>query len=298
MAIRLAHFSDIHVTTAPLHWTWGDWFSKRLTSWLNHAIGRGPQFALADEIVRCLMDDLVQRGIDHVVFSGDATALGFEEEVRHAAGLLRVDTLPIPGLAVPGNHDYCTWAAAESGAFERHFAPWQQGRRIGDFAYPFAQAIGDAWLIGVNGATGNRWSWDAGGAVAPDQLDRLRQLLDSLPTGIKILVVHFPVCLAGGGFEWYCRGLRNLDEIVAIAQAGGVNLWLHGHRHTPYYHQSPNGAPFPVICAGTATQRDLWSYGEYVIDGARLLATRRQYDPETKAFHNVESFELILATIN
>src|SRR5579862_1462822 len=34
--IRLAHFSDIHVSTSPLGWQLNDWFSKRLTSWLNH----------------------------------------------------------------------------------------------------------------------------------------------------------------------------------------------------------------------------------------------------------------------
>jgi len=32
-------------------------------------------------------------------------------------------------LAVPGNHDYCTRAAVQSGHFERYFAPWQDGER-------------------------------------------------------------------------------------------------------------------------------------------------------------------------
>src|SRR5205085_2246262 len=86
--IRLAHFSDIHLSATPLGWRFGDWFSKRLTSWMNHCLlGRARKFALADEIVPRLMDDLSARGIDHIVFSGDATALGFEAEVRRAAEL-------------------------------------------------------------------------------------------------------------------------------------------------------------------------------------------------------------------
>src|ERR1019366_2080161 len=106
---------------------------------------------------------------------------------------LRIGQISIPGLAVPGNHDYCTPSAAASGAFEQSFAAWQTGRRIGDQRYPFAQAIGPAWLIGVNAATGNRWPWDASGAVGALQMERLQQLLAELPAGIRILVIHYPI---------------------------------------------------------------------------------------------------------
>src|SRR5437016_12956354 len=114
--IRLAHFSDIHVTTSPLGWTTRDWFCKRLTSWCNQLL-RSWRFARAAEIVAMLMDELPRRDIHHVVFSGDATALGFEAEIRRAAELMRVEQFPITGLAIPGNHDYCTRHAADSGAF-------------------------------------------------------------------------------------------------------------------------------------------------------------------------------------
>src|SRR5712691_5992830 len=105
--IRLAHFSDIHLSSPRLDWKLQDWFSKRLTSWMNHALfGRAHGFDLADDVVARLLGELLERGVDHLVFSGDATALGFESEVRRAAELLRVGQTPIPGLAVPGNHDY------------------------------------------------------------------------------------------------------------------------------------------------------------------------------------------------
>jgi 3',5'-cyclic AMP phosphodiesterase CpdA len=292
--IRLAHFSDIHVTASPLGWRAGDWFSKRLTSWLNHRLGRARRFALAEEIVQRLMDDLVRRGVDHVVFSGDATALGFESEISRAAELLRVNQLAIPGLAIPGNHDYCTASAEASGGFERHFTSWQAGERVGEERYPFAQQVGPVWLIAVNAATGNRLPWNASGAVGVQQLERLKRLLATLDNGPKILVLHFPICLSGGQPEAGHHGLRDLEAVLDVANAGGVNLWLHGHRHTPYQLQHPPGAAFPVICAGTATQRDLWSYGEYTIDGADLQATRRAYDPVARCFRDVETFALRL----
>ena len=296
--IRLAHISDIHLSAPDYDWRLEDWFSKRLTSWLNHrAFGRARKFAHADEIVARLMDELPQRGIDHLVFSGDATALGFEWEIQRAAELLRIGQQPIPGLAIPGNHDYCTRSAAMSGHFERHFAPWQQGRRIGNYPYPFAQQVGPIWLIGVNAATGNRSPWNAGGTVGTDQLVRLQQLLDELGPAQKILVLHFPICLSSGRREPRHHGLRDLDALLAIAKAGGVNLWLHGHRHSPYFFQRPTGASFPAICAGTTTQRGLWSYGEYTIDGSILKAVRRAYDPAGHCFRDAEAFTLQLPIV-
>jgi 3',5'-cyclic AMP phosphodiesterase CpdA len=295
--IRLAHFSDIHVTAPQLEWQAGDWFSKRVTSWLNHRLGRARAFALAEEIVARALDDWQRRGVEHLVFSGDATALGFEAEIRRAAECLRVGQGGIPGLAVPGNHDYCTRSAAASGHFERWFAPWQQGRRIGAHPYPFAQSAGPAWLIGVNTATGNRWPWDATGAVGAEQMERLRQLLAALPAdAVKILVIHFPICLANGRPESRWHGLRDLDALLEVARVGGVDLWLHGHRHRPYWFQrsGTGNVAFPVICAGAATEHGIWSHGEYTISRDTLHAIRRVYDPDGHCFRDAEMFTLQL----
>ncbi len=295
MPIRLAHFSDPHLTTARLDWRGRDWLSKRAFSWLNlNAFGRGKRFAQADHVLGRLAAELTERNYDRVIFSGDASALGFEAEFRHTAQLLHVDHLR--GLAVPGNHDYCTPAAAASGAFERCFAPWQQGERLDGTVYPFAQRVGDVWLIAVNSCKGNRWFWDASGRTGRDQLDRLRRLLQQLPAGPRILVTHYPVCIADGRREGIAHGLNDLRATIDVAAAGGVCLWLHGHRHSFYWFEQPALAPFPVICAGSATQSGLWSYGEYVIDGNRLQGTRRAFDPQTDAFTDMDHFELTLKT--
>src|SRR5260370_40927112 len=141
--IRLAHLSDIHVTAANLEWRPVDWCNKRLAEWLNfRCLGRPFRFRHGDEVLVKLMAELRRLRPDHVIFSGDATALGFESEMRRAAEFLGVQGSPIPGLAVPGNHDYCTRPVAASGLFERVFAPWQNGERIDGQTYPFAQKAG------------------------------------------------------------------------------------------------------------------------------------------------------------
>ncbi len=294
--IRLAHFSDIHVSASTLEWQREDWFNKRLTTWINtRLLGRGRVFTHAEAVASRMMDEIASREIDHLIFSGDATAMGFESEIRRAAEVLRVGDIAVPGLAIPGNHDYCTRTAASSGMFERYFSDWQVGRRIDGEHYPFAQPVGPIWLIAVNAATGNRWPWDAGGSVGASQLERLRRLLGELEPGLKILVLHYPICLIDGRRESTHHGLRDLDAVLDIAHAAGVNLWLHGHRHRPFHFQKPPNANIPVICAGAATQTGLWSYGEYTIDGTKLTALRREFDLATSQYREVESFELVLA---
>ncbi len=293
LMVRLAHVSDIHLTTPKLDWQRADWFNKRLSAWINFRwLGRRLRFRNADHVMKRWREDVQAHRIDHIVFSGDASALGFASEIDKAADLLGVRCLP--GLAVPGNHDYCTRPAAASGNFERAFALWQNGLRIDDAAYPFAQKVGHVWLIGVNSSTGNRWAWDAAGAVGAAQLERLARLLGRLDAGPRILVTHYPVCLASGKPERRTHGLRDLEELIRVATAGGVALWLHGHRHHPYRFQELPHAKFPIICSGSSTQTGLWSYGEYTIEGYTLHGLQRGYDAEAERFRDLEEFDLKL----
>jgi 3',5'-cyclic AMP phosphodiesterase CpdA len=293
--LRLAHFSDVHLTTQPLGWALRDLRSKRLTGWFHlRALGRAKQFRLAHEIVQAMVKEFRERRPDRLIFSGDATALGFASECDHAARCLAVGDRDLPGLAVPGNHDYYTRPAVRNGAFERAFAPWLTGERVGSETYPFAQRVGPAWLIGVNSCTANVRPWDASGAVGASQRERLRSLLRQLGAGPRILVTHYPVCLADGRSESRWHGLRDLDETVRVAADGGVGVWLHGHRHHPYLVSRPPQAPFPVVNAGSATQLGVESYCEYAISDRQMTCRRRVYDAAMRGFRDGELFEVEL----
>jgi hypothetical protein len=267
-----------------------------LSAWINlRILGRGYRFRRTDHVLSVLSDELQSGGFDRILFSGDASAMGFEEEVTRAAYLLKIGRMGTrPGLAVPGNHDYCTATAARAGHFERVFAPWLVGERMGDAIYPFAQRVGHAWLIGLNSSTANRWPWDARGGVGRDQIRRLEELLQRLEGGPRILVTHYPVWLASGRREPRIRAMRDLDAVVDAARRGGVGLWLHGHRHTSYYHPPSDYAPFPVVCAGSATQSGRWSYKVYTLEGYHLRAQSRVYHAKDDRFHDGEAFELEL----
>lgn len=293
---RIAHFSDIHVTT-DVSWRWTDWLSKRATGRFNWTLlGRGQRFQDAERICAALKDDIARRGCDGAIFSGDATAFGFAEEQIAAANALGVSDSLVPAIAVPGNHDYYTRSAARSGAFEAAFAPWLLGERVDSETYPFARRIGQVWFVAVNSAVPNRLAWDARGQVSADELRRLEILLKRLGPEPIVIVSHYPLTLADYSMEPRWHRLRNVLEIERVTYTGGVSLWLNGHRHRPYFVAGhPREEPvFPQICAGSATQRGVAGYGEYSIDDKRVHALRRVYDPETGTFCDGETFEVAL----
>ena len=293
--IRLAHVSDVHVTVLKCRWSRNDWFNKRMAAWLNlRMLGRGRRFQHAESVLKILSQEIREREIDHLVFSGDATALGFEEEVQLARQLFGLnDENPPPGMAVPGNHDYTTHDAMK-GAFERHFTPWQAGERIAEMTYPFAQKVGHVWLIGLSSSTPNFWFWDASGEVDQGQLERLKTLIERIGEGPRILVTHYPLCTAKRNLEPRTHRLRNVKQVAEVTSELGISLWLHGHRHAPYQLQENPYTNFPVICCGSSTQTGIWSYGEYTIDGWNLSGLRRKFDPEAKGFQDSETFTLQL----
>ncbi len=290
--VRLVHFSDIHLTAKPLGWRPRDWFTKRVTGWLNlRVMGRGRRFHDAPTVIAALLRAIREQPPHAIIFSGDATHLGFESEVTAAVAALSVhdDTLP-PGFAVPGNHDYYTKRAVVEASFERHFAPWQQGLRIDDHPYPFARQVGHVWLVGVCSSTANRWRGDASGEIGLAQLTRLKQLCAQLGPGPRVLVTHYPLRTAEGRIEPRVHRLRDHIAALDTAKDCGISLWLHGHIHKAFFLKPTSEIPFPVICAGSATQNNRWEYFEYEITDHHVAVTGRVYDPKRDAFRDSETF--------
>src|SRR5262249_38794385 len=193
-------------------------------------------------------------------------------------------------------HDYYTSAAEASGEFEKWFAPWQHGERVDAATYPFARQVGPLWLVGVNGAVGHRLPFDATGRVEAAALARLERAVGPPAPRPRILVNHFPVADRHGRPERRWHLLRNLAELLDVCQRGGVCLWLHGHRHGAYYLNDARLAPFPIICAGSATdgKHANMGYNQYTVEGTRLQCRRRVFNPRDGRFQDADTFELTL----
>ena len=294
--LRLAHFSDVHLTAPRRGWRARDALSKRAVGWANlNLLGRAAHFANADRAAAALRTDCAARAFDALVFSGDASALGFASEVRTAAEALGVGApgLP-PGVAVPGNHDLYVGRAASERAFASAFAPWLEGTRLTGAPFPFARKVGHVWLVMLNSAQPNFLAWDARGRVGGAQLERFRALCASLDDGPRIVVSHYPLLMEGHRPEPRWHRLRDWRAARDTAAACGVKLWLHGHRHRWYVLPRAAELPFATICAGSATQEHRWGYSEYTIDGGHLRGLRRTFDQAAGAYADAETFELEL----
>lgn len=294
--VKLAHFSDVHLTSPKLGWQVRDMFGKRATGWVNvRFLGRGKRFAHANAVVEVLLRELRERDYDHIVFSGDATTMAFDSEVTEAARRLCVGdpSLP-PVIAVPGNHDLYTAGAFHRQTFEKAFAAWQTGERVEEHTYPFAQKVGHVWLIGLNSSKSNFWPWDATGLVGEPQLERLRRLVVKLDPGPRVIVSHYPLLTRNRKPEARWHRLIDWSRARDAAAECGASLWLHGHKHAWYVLPAGDRQPFPSVCVGSSTQANQWGYHEYTIDGWALSAVRRVYDPAAGAFAEGERFELEL----
>jgi len=293
MPVRLAHFSDVHLTANPLGWRVRDLFTKRLLGILNvKLLGRGHRFQHAPMIVDAMMTEIRDGDFDQIVFSGDATTLAFESEFGHAARRLGVGT--IPGVTVPGNHDYYTARSVAAGAFERHFAPWLDGERVDGAMYPFAKRVGHVWLICVNSSYPRPINIGASSTIGSEQLNRLRVLCSRLDPGPRVLVTHYPLRTAAGKVERRSHRLLDHKAALDVAKECGIGLWLHGHIHTGFVLPASDTIPFPVICAGSATQLNRWSYNLYSIEGTHLTMQRRVFDLELRNFCDGERYEMQL----
>ena len=128
------------------------------------------------------------------------------------------------------------------------------------------------------------------------QLERLRTLLARLSPGPRILVTHYPLARSKGQPERRLHGLRDWREAMRVADEGGVSLWLHGHLHRPFALETAQAAPFPIICAGSATQTHIWAYNEYAVAGEKLKVVRRAFSPPDGTFQDRDVFEVDIRT--
>lgn len=291
--LRVAHFSDLHVSTPTIRLSATDWMGKRSAGWLNSAFGRGKTFREAPGITHALANDLRARQPDLTIFSGDATVLGMADEYA-AVRLALEPALDLTGIAVPGNHDHYTYQTVRRKLFETTFAYWLDGERVGGHSYPFARKVGDYWFVAVNSSVPNVVLFDSRGGVGKAQRARLEELLARLPPGPRIMVTHYPLVLANGRSEKHWRRMRDAKKVRAVAVAGGVSLWLHGHRHSTYHRPAEKRRPFPTICPGSVTQAHRWTYHEYVFTGPNVDLLRRVWTPEEGRFTDGERFTLTM----
>ena len=272
--MRIAHFSDIHVTASPIQQGLKTLWGKRAGGAVNYYIGgRRHHFADVDHRIRRLLDDVDAQNVDHAVCTGDITQMSYEDEFDRCAALFGPRlSQPDRYTVIPGNHDRYTTAAVQAGWFEKHFgAVCDDGQ-----GYPFRKDVGSVSFVGLDLAR-PCGIVDSSGYCGPTQLAALQRHLTALTAEGRrtIVLLHYGFYRADGRPDRQRHGIRDADALMAVLddEAVRVDLILHGHMHSSYTVRTQRRT---VICAGSAT--DLAHKGGYNVYelGEDSVAVRRR----------------------
>jgi len=160
-----------------------------------------------------VLDFIERHKPDMVVLSGDLTQRAKPEQFQQARAF--VDSIPVPTLVVPGNHDvplYRVW--------ERVFDPFGAYRKHYSLELEPVYRDDEMLVVGINTAFG--WTIKDG-RIKLSRLLEVAEILEKAPAGIfKVVVAHHHI-IPPPNFGSQ-RVLANAYEAMDLFSSAGVDL--------------------------------------------------------------------------
>ena len=293
--MRLAHFSDIHVTKPPAGAVIRHFAGKRLAAALNYYVGgRRHRFAQVDRQIERLLEDVDRQRVDHILCTGDVTQMALDSEFARCAELFG-ERLAHPEryTVLPGNHDRYTRGAVRTRRFERYLGA--VASPTGD--YPYVKSLPDGVTLVVLDVSRACSLIDSSGLCGARQLDETRALLTdpSLDQRFVVVALHYPLLDEDGGPHRTRHGVRDWKALLEVidADSSRVDLVVHGHVHRHYLAHSRRRT---FACAGSATDLKHAGYQVFEIDAAARTwkMERRVWSAPADAYERDETVPLDL----
>ena len=253
--MRFIHVSDIH---HQLDWKRRTWASSGLQGALGrielHGFGRLKRFSTASAQWTRILEDIDVHAPDHVLLTGDLTAMGHPEELEAMHETLRPLLEARRLTLIPGNHD----RYVEPRAFERIFGA-HLASDLPEYAdahgYPFVKLLGgDVALVGLDSTRVAGWSQYFVGRLGSSQLASLGRVLDDPRLAgrtVHVLCHHGPLSSAGKR-EWVESALIDGPRLLKTLHGRSVVLH-HGHSHIRSWHRAERERPH-LFGGGSSTE--------------------------------------------
>lgn len=235
--MKIAHLSDLHVIALEGAVPWR-LLNKRVTGYVNLALVRRNRHQIAT--ARALVADVRDRGVDHVVVTGDLTNLALEREYACVADFLRTELglPPTEVSVVPGNHDAYTRGAVRSGRFAHFMREFiSSDLDLGSAGpphvpFPFVRLRGPAAIIGLCSAVA-RPPLMAAGVLGEPQRRALEAALAHPEVRRRTVVVlqHHPLHNSPNPLWAFLEGLHDAPAERRALGNLRCGLVLHGHLH-------------------------------------------------------------------
>jgi 3',5'-cyclic AMP phosphodiesterase CpdA len=283
-AIRILHFSDVHVQRPVFSAPTRELIGKRLLAGINLWVARGRLFAETPAKLAALAEFARAHEVAIALCTGDYTALGTADEHADARRLVNaVAAATAHGLiTVPGNHDLYLPDTLRDRRFDKHFGDVLRTdlpEYACDGAFPFVRLFDSRLaIVGVNSARPNPNPLISSGVVPESQLEALARIVadERLAGRFVIVMTHYGILRRDGSPDAPRHGLDNAAALLRICARPQV-LLVHGHIHHRYCHAAQAGRPW-LFCAGSATQRGREGFWLYDVERDCVHATPGVYD--------------------
>lgn len=285
-ALRIIHVSDVHhqLDWAELPWAKSGWRGAPGRLEL-HAMGRLKLFAQASTAWLRILEDIDHLEADHVIFTGDLTAMGDGEEFEAVQASVRHLTKEGLLTVVPGNHDRYQGGRH----FERVFAE-QLASAMPEHAdasgYPFVRLLGDdVALVGLDSTRVPGWSQYVVGRLGGAQLAALTKILDDPRLAnrtVHVLSHHGPLS-PDGRREWLESALIDGPALLSVLEGREVMLH-HGHSHIRSWQRAGEERPH-LFGGGSSTQPGREGYWMIDVDDHRTLEAAHFRPGRERAHH-------------
>lgn len=181
-----------------------------------------PHFGTQDTgICHALVEELGELEPACVVVSGDLTQRARRHQFRQARRWL--DSLGLPYLAVPGNHDIPLYDL-----FHRFLRP--RKRYLEYITKDLTPCYVDDTLV-IAGVDTTKTFTTKHGEVSREKIDAVLSEMVRFSGRWRMLVAHHPFIVPPDSDEPTVEGA---DEVLPLLEAANVDLILTGHLHTPH----------------------------------------------------------------
>lgn len=219
-----------------------------------------------------LAADIHAQAPDAVVVSGDLTRRARPREFAAAVAFL--DTLALPLLVVPGNHDI-----PRDDLFERFFSPRRRWRAARPAGFADVLELPGLRLIGLDSVSRAQWHLDwAAGAIPEPRRTRLAAALALPSPSVTLVVCHHP--LRHPAWASARRAPREAEATIALLRARGVAGVLCGHLHRPGLMRLGADGPCQAVAPSALSPRGPGAANGWNLvtleDGAPRVTLREQ----------------------
>lgn len=281
--------SDIH---HQLDWGGRSWRSSGLQGVPGrlelHALGRLHRFSDGARAWNRILEDIEKLDADHVIFTGDLTAMGHGDEFDAVHASVRHLTKDGRLTVIPGNHDRYIDAPGKR-HFERVFAgevASAMPEHADETGYPFVRLLGDdTALIGLDSTRVPGWSQYVVGRLGKSQLAALAKILDDPRLAnrtVHVLSHHGPLCPEGRR-EWVQSGLIDGPSLLRLLEGRDVMLH-HGHSHIRSWHRAGEERPH-LFGGGSSTEPGREGYWMIDVEDHRTFEAAHFRPGRERAHH-------------